>query len=895
VTPRPADHFRRNRWLFGGLLLFVTGVVLAVVGFMQHKLREQVVQNGSELAHADARSLEDLLTQNLKSTELMLQSLAQVDGSSGTVAPERMLAQLRSVPLLRSISHLDDNGRLGVSTNPRNVGVVLNGAAFVPVTVDPLPALRVGVPWRGRDFSDGSPWEAAVQESPVVDVGFVPLLRDVQMRSGSWVRFAVALNVDHLLSAYSSRMSEETHSVELLRYDGVLLLSTDPLRQPGSSQSGSEVTSRLAQREMGDIPETLQDGRRMLTSYRTSSAYPLVTVVRYDLDAVLAPWREAARTTWLLTAGLLALTLGLASVFFVWFERAALARWDADRDMRLASSVYVHAQEAITITDLEGHIVSVNDSFTRITGFTEDEVLGHNPRILSSGRQSAEFYADMWCALKEKGHWEGEIWNRRKSGEVYAEMLNIAMVPDEEGQPQNYVAIFMDITQQKNHHAELERIAHFDVLTGLPNRVLLADRLKQALAQAQRRGTLIAVVFLDLDGFKAINDDFGHGFGDQVLMALSTLLRDCLREGDTLARMGGDEFVAVLGELSEVKECEQVLERLLAAAASRLDIQGQVIQVSASIGASLYPQDGTEPDILLRHADQAMYEAKQAGKSRYQLFDVAQDIITRKRVESRIRLATALENREFVLHYQPKVNLRLGTVVGVEALVRWQDPQRGLVPPGLFLPDIAGHALNVALGDWVLGAALDHLAEWVRSGLHLPVSVNISADHLQSSQFVERLTEMLRARPNVPPALLMLEVLESSALDDMDRVSEIMAECQAMGVTFALDDFGTGYSSLTYLRRLPARELKIDQSFVRDMLDNADDLAIVRGVIGLARAFQREVIAEGVETRAHGDLLLHLGCVLAQGYGISRAMPAQQLPGWVQAWEHNPQWQVGEI
>jgi diguanylate cyclase (GGDEF)-like protein/PAS domain S-box-containing protein len=557
--------------------------------------------------------------------------------------------------------------------------------------------------------------------------------------------------------------------------------------------------------------------------------------------------------------------------------------------------VYVHAQEAITITDLEGHIVSVNDSFTRITGFTEDEVLGHNPRILSSGRQSAEFYADMWCALKEKGHWEGEIWNRRKSGEVYAEMLNIAMVPDEEGQPQNYVAIFMDITQQKNHHAELERIAHFDVLTGLPNRVLLADRLKQALAQAQRRGTLIAVVFLDLDGFKAINDELGHGFGDQVLMALSTLLRDCLRDGDTLARMGGDEFVAVLGELSEVKECEQVLERLLAAAASRLDIQGQVIQVSASIGASLYPQDGTEPDILLRHADQAMYEAKQAGKSRYQLFDVAQDIITRKRVESRIRLATALENREFVLHYQPKVNLRLGTVVGVEALVRWQDPQRGLVPPGLFLPDIAGHALNVALGDWVLGAALDHLAEWVRSGLHLPVSVNISADHLQSSQFVERLTEMLRARPNVPPALLMLEVLESSALDDMDRVSEIMAECQAMGVTFALDDFGTGYSSLTYLRRLPARELKIDQSFVRDMLDNADDLAIVRGVIGLARAFQREVIAEGVETRAHGDLLLHLGCVLAQGYGISRAMPAQQLPGWVQAWEHNPQWQVGEI
>ena len=285
-----------------------------------------------------------------------------------------------------------------------------------------------------------------------------------------------------------------------------------------------------------------------------------------------------------------------------------------------------------------------------------------------------------------------------------------------------------------------------------------------------------------------------------------------------------------------------------------------------------------------------MYQAKQTGKNRYQLFDVVQDITTRKRMDSRTRLAQALMQGEFVLHYQPKVNLRLGRVVGAEALVRWQDPQRGLLAPGLFLPDIEGHALSAQLGDWVLCTALAQLDDWQQAGIHVPLSVNIAAHHLQQPHFVARLAELLRQHPRVLPADLELEVLETSALEDIPRVSAIMRECQSLGVSFALDDFGTGYSSLTYLKRLPASVLKIDQSFIRDMLASPDDLAIVQGVIGLAKAFGRGVIAEGVETRAHGDLLQRLGCDLAQGYGVARPMPAHSLPGWVAAWQAQPRW-----
>jgi diguanylate cyclase (GGDEF)-like protein/PAS domain S-box-containing protein len=457
--------------------------------------------------------------------------------------------------------------------------------------------------------------------------------------------------------------------------------------------------------------------------------------------------------------------------------------------------------------------------------------------------------------------------------------------------PLRMIGIHTDITERKEAKVNLERIAHYDLLTNLPNRVLLADRLSQAMVQCERRNRSLAVAYLDLDGFKIINDTHGHHVGDELLVAVSQRMKETLRVGDTLARIGGDEFIAVMVDLEKIEDSKPVLERLLTAIAAPVTVDDSVMQVSASIGVTLYPQDGVEADQLIRHADQAMYIAKQAGKSRYHLFDTAHDNAIKIQRENIGDIRAALERREFVLHYQPKVNMKTGKVIGVEALIRWQHPDRDLVPPLEFLPAIEGRAISLELGEWVIGTALSQISQWRRMGVHLPISVNISAYQLQQRNFANRLRTLLAARPEVNPRSLDLEILETSALSDISQVSATMNACHDLGVRFALDDFGTGYSSLTYLRRLPAYMVKIDQSFVRDMLEDADDLAIVEGVVGLAKAFQRDVIAEGVETTAHGVALLQLGCELAQGYGIARPMPASDIPEWVSSWKADDSWQ----
>jgi diguanylate cyclase (GGDEF)-like protein/PAS domain S-box-containing protein len=572
------------------------------------------------------------------------------------------------------------------------------------------------------------------------------------------------------------------------------------------------------------------------------------------------------------------------------FLRDITERKQNEKKLELAASVFTHAREGILITDATGTIVDVNDTFTRITGYLREEALGQNPRILSSGRQPPEFYAAMWSSLAENGHWSGEIWNRRKNGEVYAEMQTVSAVRDASGAAQHYVSLFSDITAQKEQQQQLEHIAHFDALTNLPNRVLLDDRLHQAMLQSRRRGKSLAVAYLDLDGFKQVNDMHGHGIGDEVLVLLSQHIKEALREGDTLARIGGDEFVVVLVDLEDQADCKPVLARLLRAASQPVSVGDVVLNVSASIGVTLYPQDGTDADLLLRYADQAMYIAKDSGKNRCHFFDAASASAVQTRRENLQNIVHAMEQHEFVLYYQPKVNMKTGAVVGAEALIRWQHPVRGLLAPAAFLPIIEDHPLSVELGEWVIATAIAQMSAWLGENMDLSVSVNIAARQLQQTDFAARLGEMLAAHPDVKPHCLQLEVLETSALEDVGRVGAVMQACKAIGVDFALDDFGTGYSSLTYLKRLPAETLKIDQSFLRDMLTDPDDLAIVQGIISLASVFRRSVIAEGVETRAHGALLLELGCELAQGYGIARPMPAADMPGWVKNWRTKPVW-----
>jgi len=567
-------------------------------------------------------------------------------------------------------------------------------------------------------------------------------------------------------------------------------------------------------------------------------------------------------------------------------QRAAEVR------LKLAASVFSHTGEGMMITDIEGNILEVNDTFTRITGYDREEVIGRSLSMFDSGINAADFYDAMWRSLLADDKWYGELWNRHKNGKDYAVTVNISAVRDDSGQVKNYVALFDDITLIKSHQQHLEHIALYDPLTDLPNSVLLSSRLTYSLLHCRRADHLLAVAFLDIDGFKAINDQYGREAGDKLLVIFAKRIVETLREGDTLARISGDEFVVLLPELEEITDCLSVLDRILHAASTPVVINDVTLNVSASIGVAIYPHDDVHTDELIRHANQAMYLAKQAGRNSYQFFDAHQEFKARAQREELERIRTALDQKEFVLHYQPKVDMRAGTVIGAEALIRWQHPERGLLPPAAFLPVIENHVLSIAVGEWVIDTALCQIATWQAMGLDLPVGVNIGTMQLQDGDFFVRLTEMLAAHPEVEPHYLDLEVLETSAVHDMTKVSATMKSCMKIGVSFSLDDFGTGYSSLTYLRRLPANTIKIDQSFIRNMLDDEEDLAIVVGVIALSKAFQRTAIAEGVETIAHGVTLLQLGCDMAQGYGIAKPMPAANIPEWVANWRPDDSWQA---
>lgn len=561
--------------------------------------------------------------------------------------------------------------------------------------------------------------------------------------------------------------------------------------------------------------------------------------------------------------------------------------------LKLAASVFSSAIEGIMITNPHGIILDVNESFTRITGYTKQQAVGQNAGLLNSGRQSRSFYRHLWRDLLQKGQWAGEIWNRRANGEIYAELLHISSTRDEQGQISHFVAVFSDISTLKAQQQQLELIAHFDPLTGLPNRVLLVDRLRQALQQSRRSLKTLAVVFLDLDGFKIINDQFGHQVGDQVLVTIANRFREALRGGDTIARIGGDEFIAVLPELTDAQASLIVLERLLDAAATPFVVEEIELQVSASLGVTfaLMASD-SDADLLIRQADQAMYQAKLAGKNRFHVFDPKNDNDARHRFELLNEIRTAIDQDQFTLYYQPKVALRTGEVIGFEALIRWQHPVRGLLSPIEFIPLVAQHPLAISLGDWVIAEALSQLHDWNQQGFRTVISVNMDSQQLNDLDFLRRLHDVLELFPNVHPTQLELEVLETGALDNLQHVSQLIRQLQHEGIYCALDDFGTGYSSLTFLKQLPARTIKIDQSFVRQMLEDAQQLVIVESVISLAQRFERHVIAEGVESLLHGVFLSALGCQQAQGYGIARPMPAEQVLSWVSAWQAPACWSL---
>lgn len=565
---------------------------------------------------------------------------------------------------------------------------------------------------------------------------------------------------------------------------------------------------------------------------------------------------------------------------FVIIQTNISDRKHGERGLRIAASVFDRSHEAIIITDQNNRIMDANPAFARITGYSREEVLGLNPNILSSGRHSSDYYQSMWRSIEKTDHWRGEVWNRRKNGEEFTELLSISRVHLDQPGHYFHVASFSDITALKNHARELNRAANYDDLTGLPNRQLLEERLKSAQEHADRQKRSLSVCYLDIDGFKAINDQLGHDVGDQTLRTVAGRLSHTLRRGDTVARIGGDEFVLLIQSADPVP----VYQRILAEIGQPIPVNDTFITITASLGASIYPDDDTDAEGLIRHADQAMYAAKEKGQNQYHIFDPDQDAFRRQRRDQLVDVTRALETSEFELYFQPQVRMADCQVVGFEALLRWNHPEKGRVAPGNFLPALENSHLEIPMGQWVLKEAIRQMNLWRETGEQLAVSINISAPHLMDRNFASYLESYLNSHPDVDPQLITLEVLESTALEDLNRAGNTLARCQSLGLRIALDDFGTGFSSLTYLRTLPINMIKIDQSFIQDMLEDDSDRAIVESVIFMAQRFQHPTLAEGVETMVQAETLRDMGCNLIQGYAVARPMPAAEVLPWLARW-----------
>jgi len=538
--------------------------------------------------------------------------------------------------------------------------------------------------------------------------------------------------------------------------------------------------------------------------------------------------------------------------------------------------------------DAQGQLVDVNPTYCTQSGYTREELIGMKIADLDA-QEDPDETARHIQQLMTHGHDKFETRHRRKDGSLWPVEVSTTYRRNAGGE---MFAFLRDISQHKQQQLNLELVAHFDALTQLPNRTLLADRLAQKLAHSKRSGELVLVCMLDLDGFKAVNDQLGHKAGDQLLREVAQRLRDSIRLEDTAARLGGDEFVLLLSSLNNIAECQRALDRVLFAVAAPYHVTGRIARVSCSIGVSIFPNEGSDPDVLLRQADQAMYKAKAAGKNRYQLFDPSYELHSKARRGTLLKIARALDKGQFEMLYQPKINCRQGTVVGVEALVRWRHPILGLMTPAEFVPLVEQEDLVITLGEWVVSQVLNQQVAWAAAGQSLAVDLNVSGRQLLAPGFAKWLGEQLAQHPPALIKQISLDVMESVAMEDVNAVASVIEDCHTLGVQVALDDFGTGFSSLLHLKRLAADELKIDKSFIAAMLASPQDLAIVQSMVGLAAAFRRRVSAEGVEALDQVLMLLDLGCDVMQGYHLARPMAADAVLPWLASFAPSTLWNL---
>lgn len=564
------------------------------------------------------------------------------------------------------------------------------------------------------------------------------------------------------------------------------------------------------------------------------------------------------------------------------------ARKTAEAELQLAVQVYENSSEAILVTDHENHILSVNPTFSRITGYTPDEVIGRNPNMLSSGRHDQAFYREMWDRLQNQGYWRGEIWNRRKNGEIFPEWLSISIVRGDNGKISRYIALFSDISESRQAAERIHYLANYDALTGLANRTLLQNQMEQAIAGTQRDHAQLALLTVDLDRFKQINDSLGQACGDELLKRAAERLQALVPADGIVARHGGDEFHLLLSGM-DMDGAAGMAQSVIEALSRPYSLDGHEVTVPPSIGIGLFPDDGGDVATLIGNAEAAMFHAKEQGGSRYQFFapDMNASALQRMTLENSLR--RALEHEEFLIHYQAQVDPKRNRIVGAEALLRWKHPEMDMVSPTVFIELAEESGVIVPLGEWMLRNVCRQIRAWQQAGERVvPISVNLSSRQFSQPNLPDMIEAILK-ESGVDPYFLELELTESTVMHDLDEAAQMIRRIKKLGIHVAVDDFGTGYSSLAYLKRFHIDKLKIDQSFIRELVDNADDSAIVRAIISMAHSLRLEVVAEGVETQKQLDFLKALNCDQIQGYFFSEALPPEAFAALLRAEKEKPE------
>lgn len=573
---------------------------------------------------------------------------------------------------------------------------------------------------------------------------------------------------------------------------------------------------------------------------------------------------------------------GSSDGFMYAIVRDITGRKLAERELQLSAQVFEGSHEGIVILDADWRMIRVNVAFTEMTGLQEPDIAGGIKGILQSGLQETEFFERVMEAVKRHGHWQGEIWGRRSTDETFPAWVSVSAVHSSDQQIVNYIVILSDISERKASEERIRHLSEHDFLTGLPNRVLLLDRLHQAIASARRNRGKLAVLFLDLDRFKNINDSLGHHIGDKLLQTVAERLKKCVRGNDTVSRQGGDEFVVMLTDIGDSEQVAHIAGNILHAIGLPFHIESHTLTITTCVGISMYPEDGKDVDTLIKNADTAMYHAKESGRNNYQFFDHDMNARMVERLTLEHQLRVALDQSQLVLEYQPELDIGSGLIVGVEALLRWQHPDAGLLPPARFLHAAEASGLIVPIGDWVLQTACRQAKAWYDEGKPMRVGVNLSAIQFRQKDFLHKVRKALE-QTGLPSRYLELEITESVLLDPAGGAMATMHALREMGVALAVDDFGTGYSSLSYLKHFPVDKLKIDQSFIRDLADDANDAAIIRAILIMAKSLKLKVIAEGVETTAQLDFLRAQGCDEFQGHYFTQAVLPAELTHFLQS------------